>query len=49
MPCGKHSMKWKNAMAIVRKEYPNLSVSRRKKIAGAIIGGKMARRRKKKR
>lgn len=40
MACGKHTMKWKNAMQIARREYPNLSVERRRKVAGAIIGGK---------
>lgn len=39
MPCGKHTLKWKRAMQIARREYPNLGVSRRRKIAGAIIGG----------
>ena len=37
MPCGKHTMKWKNAMQIARREYPRLSLSRRRKVAGAIV------------
>jgi len=40
MPCGKHTMKWKRAMQIARREYPSLSLNRRRKIAGSIIGGK---------
>ena len=37
MPCGKKSMKRKRAMDIARREYPNLSLARRRKIAGRII------------
>lgn len=37
MACGKHTMKWKNAMAIARREYPRLSLNRRRKVAGDIV------------
>jgi len=40
MPCGKHTMKWRRAMSIARREYPNAGLNRRKRIAGSIIGGK---------
>jgi len=39
MPCGRKTMTWKRAMAIARRNYPHLSLARRKKIAGSIIGG----------
>lgn len=40
MVCGKKTMKWKRAMAIARRQYPRLSIKRRRKIAGSILGGK---------
>ena len=40
MPVGKGTMKWKNAMAVARRNYPKASLSRKRRIAGAIIGGK---------
>lgn len=33
------TMKWKRAMGIARREYPNASLKRRKKIAAGILGG----------
>lgn len=35
MSCGK--MNWKKAMQIAREEYPNMSLKKRKKVAGNII------------
>ena len=32
-------MSWKRAMNIASKRYPRLSLARRRKIAGSIIGG----------
>jgi len=40
MPCRRSSMKWKRALRIATKNYPRLSLKRRRKIAGSIIGGK---------
>ena len=40
MVCRKGSMKWKRAMAIVRRQYPSYGLQRRRRIAGSIIGGR---------
>jgi hypothetical protein len=37
MACGKHTMKWKRAMALARREYPHLGIKRRRMVAGAIV------------
>ena len=39
MACGKGTMKWKKAMNIARTNYPRLSLNRRRRIAGSILGG----------
>lgn len=39
MPCGKGSMTWKRAMAVARRQYPDMGLERRKKVAGRIVGG----------
>lgn len=36
MPCGRGTMKWRRAMGIARRNYPNASLERRRRIAGAI-------------
>jgi len=36
MVCPRKSMKWKRAMAIVRRTYPGYSLKRRRRIAAAI-------------
>jgi len=36
MPCPKSSMKWKRAMRIAKKNYPHLSLKRRRRIAASI-------------
>lgn len=36
MSCGKHTMKWKSAMQLARREYPNLGLERRRRVAAAI-------------
>lgn len=40
MTVGKDTLKWKRAMAIARRRKGNLGLMRRRKIAGAILGGK---------
>lgn len=35
----KSSMTWKRAMAMAKNDYPRASLSRRRKIAGSIVGG----------
>lgn len=44
MPCGK--MRWKKAMSIARREYPGMSLKRRKKVAAAIVGKRKKRKRR---
>lgn len=39
MPCGKDSMTWKRALAMANRQYPRLSLNRRRKVAGSIVGG----------
>jgi len=46
MACGRNTMKWKKAMRIAKKNYPNLSLERRRKIAGSIVGGSKKKKRK---
>jgi len=36
MSCGRNTMKWKRAMQIARREYPNLGLKRRRMVAAAI-------------
>lgn len=36
MACGRKTMKWKNAMAIARRQYPSLGIKRRRMVAAAI-------------
>lgn len=36
MPCGRDTRKWKKAMDIARREYPDLSLKRRRMVAAAI-------------
>ena len=36
MVCGRKTMKWKRAMAIAKRQYPRLSLKRRRMVAAAI-------------
>ena len=36
MVCGRKTMKWKKAMQIARRNYPNLGLKRRRMVAAAI-------------
>ena len=43
MVCGKSTKKWKNAMATARRRRPRASLTKRIRIASAILGGKKSR------
>ena len=36
MPCGRGTMRWRRAMQIARRQYPNLGLERRRRVAAAI-------------